>query len=332
MRKMNELLKRYQLISFFLITYIFTWLCITPLAITNDEQKYGVLALLGLFGPALINIFISKKISLETLNGNKAKRIITFIIIWITSTVVFCLNVTQNSKIESPYAIAIFSLVSLLPAFVISSVYSKIKSVNQSLSSIVRPQGKLKYYLFALAIPPIIKLVSLPLNNYLGLGFLLEPEPPVGFLPLLIFILISFGWGFLFTGGLNEEVGWSGFALPRLQARFNPIVSSIILWFFWILWHIPLQVSGLWNADFNSFIQAVIGTFFARFVFTWLFNKTKGGILSAILFHVSANVAFAILPTSSISMTIEAILAVFIIIRFRMFEKLSKNDPAVYNS
>jgi len=269
MNKIKEIIAKHQLICFFICTYIFTWLLILPVIITGNEQKYGVLAILGLFGPALVNIYISKKLSTETKDDQKLKRIITFLVVFVIGTIVFTLNVSLNSKIQSPFAIAIFSIISLLPAFIISSAYSKSKSVSLSLISLVRPKGKFKYYLFAFAFAPVIKLVSLPLSNFLGLKLLSEPEPPGGLMPLVIFIIVTFAWGFLFTGGLNEEVGWSGFALPRLQKRFNPFIASIVLWFFWILWHIPLQVSGFWNAELNSFIRAIIGSFFCK-VYSYL--------------------------------------------------------------
>lgn len=40
----------------------------------------------------------------------------------------------------------------------------------------------------------------------------------------------------------GEEIGWRGFALPHLQARFSPLVSSIILGFLWGIWHIPVAL------------------------------------------------------------------------------------------
>jgi uncharacterized protein len=44
----------------------------------------------------------------------------------------------------------------------------------------------------------------------------------------------------LFSGPLSEELGWRGFALPRLQVRYNALVSSLILGVIWCFWHLPL--------------------------------------------------------------------------------------------
>jgi len=78
------------------------------------------------------------------------------------------------------------------------------------------------------------------------------------------------------------------------------------------------------------FIRALIGTFFARFILTWLFNKTKGGILPAMILHVSANVSFMVLPNSDVAMILEAILAIIIIIKSRMWVKQPDDNHAVF--
>jgi membrane protease YdiL (CAAX protease family) len=92
----------------------------------------------------------------------------------------------------------------------------------------------------------------------------------------------------------------------------------------------PMQIAGYWNSDIDSFVRALIGTFFARFIFTWLYNKTRGGILPAILLHASANTCFAFLPVTHVHMVMEAILAIIIIIGNRMWVKLPIDSPAMY--
>lgn len=47
-------------------------------------------------------------------------------------------------------------------------------------------------------------------------------------------------WSTFLGGPLNEEPGWRGFALPRLQARFGPVVGSLLLGILWAGWHLPL--------------------------------------------------------------------------------------------
>jgi membrane protease YdiL (CAAX protease family) len=46
---------------------------------------------------------------------------------------------------------------------------------------------------------------------------------------------------FLDGGGLFEENGWRGFALPLLLTRFSPLKATIILGFLWGFWHFPVK-------------------------------------------------------------------------------------------
>ena len=330
MSTLNELIKKYQLTSFFIFTNLFTWLLFLPFLLTGDEQTFGVFVILGLFGPAIINIYISRLISSEPSDNKKQIRNLIFFIVWIISTTVFTLQVATSSGIQTPIAIVFFAILGLLPAYVYASSLSKYKSVSTSLISLLKPKGHFGYYMFALLMPPVIKLISMPLSNFLNLNVLSEPSPISSSAELIGIILVSFAYGFFFTGGLNEEVGWTGFALPRLQRLVNPFTASIILWFFWILWHIPFQITGVWNAEMTDFIRALVGTFFARFILTWLFIKTRGGILAAMILHVSANVSFMVLPATYLAMFLEAIIAIYLVIKGKMWEKLPSDSPAVF--
>ena len=332
--KLKEWIKQHQIIAFFILTYLTTWLLLIPFLLAGDKAGenplYGIMGLIGLFAPAIITIIISRIIAPVPSGNARKKKRITFLVAWIIATAIFTFNVKTSSGIASPVAIVFFAIIGLLPAFIFASAFSKFPEVRKSLSSLVKPKGHIKWYLFALLFAPVIKLVSIPITNQLGLTVISEPNQVGGLLQLVGLIAVSFSYGFVFAGGLNEETGWTGFALSRLQARHSPFIASIVLWFFWILWHMPLQIAGLWNPELDSVIRALIGTFFARFIFTWLYNKTEGSILPAILLHVSANVSFEFLPVTHVHMILEALIAVFIIFKARMWEKLPSESPAIY--
>lgn len=113
------------------------------------------------------------------------------------------------------------------------------------------------------------------------------------FLPLIFFSV-------LFTSGpLQEEFGWRGYALPRLQAAYSPFVSSLILGFIWAVWHLPqflvphektgmFYITPVW-----SFLLTVMA---ANIVYTWVYNHTKGSILGALVLHTQMNLFFWVFP------------------------------------
>jgi membrane protease YdiL (CAAX protease family) len=99
-------------------------------------------------------------------------------------------------------------------------------------------------------------------------------------------------------GPLWEEPGWRGFALPRLQGQFGPIVGTLILSVLWALWHIPGYLGG-WMTI--GIIPLIISSMAFSIITTWVYNNTRGSILLMILLHSSSNAAISIgsrvLPT-----------------------------------
>jgi membrane protease YdiL (CAAX protease family) len=100
-------------------------------------------------------------------------------------------------------------------------------------------------------------------------------------------------------GPLGEEPGWRGFALPRLQARYGPIVGSLILGVLWALWHAPGYLGGWMESAVPALLVYCIGF---SILATWVYNNTRGSILLMILLHSSSNAAISVgarvLPTN----------------------------------
>ncbi len=97
--------------------------------------------------------------------------------------------------------------------------------------------------------------------------------------------------------GMGEEFGWRGFLLPRLQARHNALVSSLIIGLVWITWHIPLfftkgTVQYQWRAEAGLLLPILgYGLFVTAWAiqYTWVFNNTKGSVLLAAVVHGAGN-------------------------------------------
>mgnify|MGYP001262147068 CR=1 FL=1 len=105
----------------------------------------------------------------------------------------------------------------------------------------------------------------------------------------------------MFLGGpVAEEFGWRGYALDRLQARFNATVSSVLIGVIWGLWHLPLFFMKGQDMYHNvPILGFVLGTVFLSILFTWIYNNTNGSILAALLFHTMGNLSHFIFPAMS---------------------------------
>lgn len=91
----------------------------------------------------------------------------------------------------------------------------------------------------------------------------------------------------LLGGPLNEEPGWRGFALPRLQERYGPVMATIILAPLWAAWHFPLfQIQGWSSATPWQFLLILIGI---SFLMTAAANLSKFSVIVAMVLHAFFN-------------------------------------------
>ena len=331
MRTLTRWIRHHQVTAFFALTYALSWGAWIPWMLTGIELL-ELLGFVGLFAPALACIGTARVVEPGTTGTYRGARRMTFLAAWVLATAILVLNARSGPGIPSPAAAAVFATLGLIPAFVIASGFSANPGIRARLASLVRPRGHLLWYLLALLLVPALRLLSVPVSRLLGWETISAPAPTGGTWALAGSVALSFFYTVIAAGGLNEETGWTGFALPGLQARHSPLVASVILWFFWILWHMPLHFAGVWNPDTDDLVRALVGTFFARFIFTWLYNRSKGGIWTAILFHATANVAFEFLPVTRVQFVLEAVIAIAVVVGDRMWRKLPADSHAVYEA
>jgi membrane protease YdiL (CAAX protease family) len=127
-----------------------------------------------------------------------------------------------------------------------------------------------------------------------GFSILLNGEPLFALIahPSLLLSVYLISLPLLIVFSFGEETGWRGFALPRLQQRYGPLLGTLLLAVLHGLWHIPaLLVPGFISASVLSlpFIVGWIATVMcATFLYSWIFNNTRGSLLIAILVHAGS--------------------------------------------
>jgi uncharacterized protein len=111
--------------------------------------------------------------------------------------------------------------------------------------------------------------------------------------------LILFIGANIIGGPLGEELGWRGFALDRLQNKWNALVASLILGMIWAAWHLPLffikgtpqQGMGFGTFLFWLWSLQVVSL---SVLTTWVYNNTQRSILSAVFMHFMFNSTYGI--------------------------------------
>jgi len=115
----------------------------------------------------------------------------------------------------------------------------------------------------------------------------------------LLFLLVS-----LLAGPLSEELGWRGYAQPRLRTRLSPLATSVVLGAAWSLWHLPLFfLTGTWQSSLGIasveaalFLLAMVPLSSAY----WLVSeRLRGGVPAAVALHLVGNVALTVLAVTS---------------------------------
>jgi membrane protease YdiL (CAAX protease family) len=166
----------------------------------------------------------------------------------------------------------------------------------------------LAWYVLVVVSPVAFMLVGITVHVALG-----EQAPNLADSPLLrevaegatplLFLAIVFVQQALVL--IGEEVGWRGYALPALQARYSALVASLMLGLVWGLWHLPLILtpaarSGVADVPVVLFLLDIVAS---SVFYAWVYNNTRGSLFAVTLLHTVTNTAVVFLPVTAIAAT-----------------------------
>jgi uncharacterized protein len=100
-----------------------------------------------------------------------------------------------------------------------------------------------------------------------------------------------------FLGGGQEEVGWRGYILEPLEARFGLWRGNVVLALVWTAWHGPLWfIPGSTQATMPlaAFALGTIGT---SFFFSWVMKAAGGRPMAGLMAHGAWNAFIPLFPT-----------------------------------
>jgi uncharacterized protein len=185
-----------------------------------------------------------------------------------------------EGKIYNLTALILFVIGGFVPSIVglvMTSVFEGRKGLKSLLKSAINI--KIGYHVFWVIIGYVLLLGALQILLYTLLAGKFDFSQFLKQLPSIIPLLI--------LGPLSEEFGWRGFLLKRLNKEYSTIIASIFIGVIWSLWHLPLfYMNGTSQHEFGiPFIPFLISVTSSAIVYTYVYNRSKESLFSAILLH-----------------------------------------------
>lgn len=208
--------------------------------------------------------------------------VLTFLITWGIAAFLFLLPGPFEAlfgKISMSSPVFVLAVAApTISATIITYIRSRWPGLRDLYSRIVRWRFGIQWY--------ALVLIGLPILGYL-VAQLAGPQPrPDLSTPLLV---LGFLAGQLILGPLGEELGWRGFALPRLLRRFSPLMAGLILGIIWGVWHLPSFFVSTLALSSLAIPVFLFGALCMSILATWLYLHTGGSVLITVLFHLAFN-------------------------------------------
>jgi membrane protease YdiL (CAAX protease family) len=196
-----------------------------------------------------------------------------------------------------PVLLALFAGPSVAGLLMIRLVAGRV-GLHDLLSRLLRWRVGARWYAAALlSAPLIVTTVLLALSSF-SLEFIPGIVTTDNKIALLLF---GIGWGLL-GGGLLEELGWTGFAVPRLRLRYTAFTTALIVGLLHGTWHFLIAFwaggsfsGGQWTTYLFGILFFYLGALPAyRVLMVWVYDRTAS-LLVAMLMHASLSASTLIL-------------------------------------
>lgn len=296
------------------------WLAAAPSA-SQDPAAFRHLVAAGVFAPSALALLISLVLP-ETrkdfrwdifVAGTLVSGLLYFLCLPYASTLP-----SGNSSLGWAYRLALWAL----PAFLAAAAFSGSHELRALLLPARFAIRDAAWYAAALLVVPILMGGGYAIA--LALGETAQVQLGSSPLEVTLTLLAVFIYILLFGGALGEESGLRGFLLPRLQARWSPLVASLLLGAGWTVWRLPLSFNGYYPAGPDGLLAGLLlralFNLLLTFPLTWLYNRTRANLLACLLLHAAASSASVFLPLTPPTLILLAILSFLLIVEGKMWQ------------
>ncbi|HKF51471.1 MAG TPA: CPBP family intramembrane glutamic endopeptidase [Candidatus Acidoferrales bacterium] len=155
------------------------------------------------------------------------------------------------------------------------------RGLGTLLRGVIKWRVAAHWYLFAVGFTVIVRLTAAILQRVaLGAWPHFDAKP---------YFIIPFAILFSTPFQAGEEIGWRGYALPRLAEHLGLPRASVLLGVIWGCWHLPQFFIRESDAYQQSFWVFVLGVTALSVILAWLWRRAGGSLLLTMLFHAAWN-------------------------------------------
>jgi membrane protease YdiL (CAAX protease family) len=223
-----------------------------------------------------------------------------------------------------------------LGALIVVGVAEGTDGIKNLVRSLFQWRVSFVWYLVVLLGPALTMVTAVLFYNIFGgNGSAQNLDNWLSILPQHLIVIISL-FLFMMVGIWGEEIGWRGFALPKLQKAYHPLLASLILGVIWAIWHLPaffIENSQQAQLGMTYFFLATLGY---SILYSWVYNGSKESLFMIWLLHSANNatVSYTMLffkPLTNEPVFSLAVLGLFdaLVILFTRFNLLYQREAYV---
>ena len=231
-------------------------------------------------------------------NPDPGLSLVTFFCLTYAVTWTCWIPVVATSTAITPIVYLLWLLGTFAPSLVGIALTARDegrKSVRALLQRILQWRVSGRWYIFAISYIAIIKLIVAVLHRLVSGAW-----PRFGHEAIVLMLLATLISMPVQSG---EEVGWRGYALPRLARCIGYRWGAVVLGIVWACWHLPqffLEAADTYQQSFPVWSLQVIALSVAM---AWLYIRTQGSLLLMMLMHAAVNNTKDIVPSAAANPT-----------------------------